>query len=83
MTLRIYGQRYPHDGCHIYGTLEDLQILRDEITEAIRSGKKETSEFFTRDGEGYSVCVAAVSEELAGSMKMPYCDPDYQVSQLN
>lgn len=77
MILHIFGQPWEHAEAWISGDMEALKSLRDALTRAIESGKADSSEAFTRDGEGYYVMVVPVSDETADKLVLPYTDVPY------
>ena len=71
--LHIYGQEAWHEPVLIYGTASSLKKLRDTIDITL-SGGLNASEFFVNDGEGYTVQIKIVDEELE-ELAVPYSDP--------
>lgn len=76
-TLHIYGQFAQHSDAHIAGDRTSLLRLRDLIDHVL--GKEEYDEvsvegmnFFTNDGEGYSVYVRSFPEEIMDKLSVPY-----------
>jgi len=75
--LHVYGQPFQHSDCFIIGTVEDLRELADALLKAcdvhMGSGKEKVN-FFTSDGEGYSLRIARASEPELDATRLPYYD---------
>jgi hypothetical protein len=54
--LHVHGQGCPHDDVIVEGTPRALRRLANALRRAMTSGAS-IEDFFTNDGEGYSVCV--------------------------
>jgi hypothetical protein len=71
MTLHIYAQCFEHDEAYIVGTREDMQQLRDALDRALASNAS-SEQFFTSDGEGYSLHIQVVPESIETTLCLPY-----------
>lgn len=70
-TLHIYGQFAQHSNVYIAGDRISLIRLREAINLALDNDVEEM-EFFTNDGEGYSVVVSCLSEDKMDTLGVPY-----------
>ena len=71
MTLQVYGQPYEHSDCYILGTREDLVSLANQILASCSSGSS-SGDYFTSDGEGYSIKVAMLTDSELDNTRLPY-----------
>lgn len=72
--LHIYPSEFPHGEVYIAGTPEALRELKKAIEDALEHDKSISEEFFTNDGEGFGVIVAAVDERTLSSYTAHYAD---------
>jgi hypothetical protein len=86
--LHLYAQACEHDEAMISGNRESLIQLRDAIDEAIKTehngifrnpktimGMDTKSDFFTKDGEGYTVLIRCVEDDGEfDKYSLPYTD---------
>lgn len=72
--LHVYPSGFPHSEVYIAGTADALRELKNAIDKALEDGKSVSEEFFTNDGEGYSIVVASVDENTLSSYVEPYAD---------
>ena len=77
--LHIHAQAYWHGDAWIVGNREALERLRELIYAALL-GVIIKADFFTNDGEGYSVHIVPVEGQIdtpaIASLAVPYIDPD-------
>lgn len=73
--IHIYGQDRWHEPAQIIGNRRGLEMLRDAIDGALRSGIEE-AEVYATDGEGYGIAVVELCDSLMNEMPLPYTDPD-------
>ena len=71
MTLHIYGQLYQHSDCFLLATKDDLDTLIKQLEKARDYGIA-TCDYFTADGEGYTLHIAEVEESDLGNTRLPY-----------
>lgn len=71
MTLHIYGQLYQHSDCYVLATKNDLKAFAEQLLAAC-DGKSVSSNYFTADGEGYTVRVSVVEDSDLDVTRLPY-----------
>lgn len=54
-TLHIYAQKGPHDDIRIMGDANSIEKLIKLLQRSLLTGGWADDDFFTNDGEGYSV----------------------------
>ncbi len=69
--LHIYPQCHEHDDVFIAGSVESLRKLRDAIDQALAETSAACGSI-TADGEGYAIVVAKTSDEIVGTLVLPY-----------
>lgn len=72
--LHVYASEFPHSEVYIAGTANALKELRKAIDNALDNDKSISEEFFTNDGEGYTILVASVDEPTMSSYVEPYAE---------
>lgn len=75
--LHVYGQHHWHDEVIILGNKKALGALARALEKAIKSGRGETGDLYTADGEGYIVVVLRRDEtwpEGWEHLALPYTD---------
>jgi hypothetical protein len=72
--LHVYASESPHSEVYIAGTANALKELKKAIDQALDNDKSVSEEFFTNDGEGYSILVAVVDESTISSYVEPYAE---------
>jgi hypothetical protein len=72
--LHVYASDFPHGEVYIAGTKDGLRLLKKAIEDAIENEKSTSDEFYTNDGEGYNVLIAAVDEGTMTSYVEPYAE---------
>lgn len=83
-TLHIYGQENWHDEVYIVGTHAALKDLWLTIGEVLHSGKEDTNSgvnFYTNDGEGYTVYLFRVPEKELNTLCVPYTSEEACASE--
>lgn len=71
MTLHIYGQLYQHSDCFLLATRDGLEALIKQLERARDYGTA-TGDYFTADGEGYTLRIAVVEESELDTTRLPY-----------
>lgn len=71
MTLHIYGQLYQHSDCFLLTTEDDLENLIKQL-ERVRDYGMATGDYFTADGEGYTLRIAKVEDNDLDRTRLPY-----------
>lgn len=79
-ALHIYSQELWHAPAYVLGTRKSLEQLKLAIDAALENGAGR-AESFTSDGEGYSVYVNCVDDDLADRLATPYSDEVGQAQQ--
>lgn len=71
--LHVHAQPYWHAPAFIVGTREGLMELARILLNAVHDGK-DSAEFMTSDGEGYSILVAKIKDVDFYKAITPYTD---------
>jgi hypothetical protein len=76
MTLHIYPVAHQHDDQVIMASRQDLLSLREMIDSVLLSAESEYREktFFCADGEGFTLHLLRVKEEIVQTFRLPYTD---------
>jgi hypothetical protein len=79
MTLHVYAQSHEHDEAYLIGTRNALLELRDAIDVALsnkarRRESASVADFFTSEGEGFSLYVKVVPESIESNLLLPYAE---------
>lgn len=72
-TLHVYGQSAGHDPAFLVGTTEQIERLRDALTQALEKGYARPV-FCTKDGEDYVVHVVVASPDVMDTVALPHDD---------
>lgn len=78
-TLHIYGQRAPHASVRIVGSRESLLNLAALIQETTENNKSRrgSRDFFTNDGEQFTVLAHWESDQRLDVLHSTYSDKFY------
>lgn len=74
--LHVYSPLIWHDDAFILGNRKGLEALRDRIDRALEHGASmdATGGFFQNDGEGYTVSVLRIDDDLIDRIPCSYTD---------
>lgn len=77
--LHLYAQSQWHSPAYIVGDREALMRLRHVITLALGDVDYQSkAEFFTNDGEGYTLYIKMMPSEWMDGIELPYTEVDVQ-----
>lgn len=70
--LNVYAQPFWHGEAYLTGTIDGLKALRDALDDVIKANQTRALESMASDGEGYTLMLVPVAEEVFDTF-----DPGY------